>query len=173
MMYNKSSNGLQCHKYAKGVCEVSHFISLHLLEKMVIEAMKTAVRETSFNIIQENNGMVASHDVDYDKLIHFQELKLERARNAYQEGTDSLSEYKVSKDRIQKQIKKYQEQKLQAQAEASDIDIKKFADTVSDVIELVENPEISDELKNKALKTVLKKIVFHKPDRRVELFFHV
>lgn len=172
LVYSKANNGLQCHKYAKGVCDISHFISLPILEAMIIEAMKKAVNETSFNIMQQEKNPISS-DKDFDKLIQLEELKLERARNAYQEGADSLNEYKTAKAKIRKQIQKYQEQKLQAQARTSNLDIKKFSNTVTNVIELMENPEVSAELKNQALKTILEKIVFYKPDRRVELYFHL
>ena len=139
---------------------------------MVIDAMKSAVLNLSFNIQTEEQKTVTA-PIDFDSLIHTEELKLERARQAYQAGVDSLNDYRISKERIEKQIKKYQEQKLKFEYSAAGIDLKQYAKTVSSVIEIIENPNIDAELKNKALKTVLQKIVFYKPDKRIELFFYL
>ena len=172
LVYNKQNNSLQCHRYAKGTCSVSHSINLTILNQMVIDAMKSAVLNLSFNIQTEEQKTVTA-PIDFDSLIHTEELKLERARQAYQAGVDSLNDYRISKERIEKQIKKYQEQKLKFEYSAAGIDLKQYAKTVSSVIEIIENPNIDAELKNKALKTVLQKIVFYKPDKRIELFFYL
>lgn len=171
LIYSKASNGLQCHSYAKGVCTISHFISLPILNQMVIGAMKEAVLNVSFNIASED--IPSSSPTNFDAMIHTEERKLERARQAYQEGADTLEEYKRSKAKYQANIEKYKKQKRKALEERKNLDLKQFAKTVTSVIEIMENPEASEELKNKALRSVLQKIVFYKPDRRIELFFYV
>ncbi len=173
LVYNKVNNGLQCHQYAKGVCAVSHFINLTILNQMVIDAMKNAVLNLSFNVVTTDQKQAITSPIDYDALIHAEKLKLERAKQAYQEGVDSLNEYKAAKEKIEQQIEKFKKQKSKQQIKSSFFDPLQFAKTVSSVIEIVENPEVSEELKNKALRSVLQKIVFYKPDRRIELFFYV
>lgn len=171
LVLQKANNGLQCYSYARGICKVSHHINLTILNKMIIDAMKDAVMNLSFNIASEN--LPSSSPIDYDAMIRAEERKLERAKQAYQEGADSLEEYKITKAKIQNQIEKLKKQKTKALVENQSIDLKQFAKTVSYVIEIMENPEASEELKNKALRSIINKIVFYKPDRRIELFFYV
>ena len=173
LVYSKANDGLQCHSYGRGVCQVSHYINLPTLNQMVLDAMKEAVINLSFNLASDAQESPNSSPIDFDAMIRAEALKMERARQAYQEGVDSLSEYKANKMRIEQQIEKYKKQKSKATEKAKGIDLKKFAKTVTGVIEIMENPNASEELKNKALKSVLQKIVFYKPERRIELFFYI
>ena len=175
LVYSKAANGLQCHKYSKGSCKISHCISLPKLEKMVIQAMKEAVSELRFNVVQEESKIQLSESVgtDYDKLIAKEKLKLERAKNAYQEGADSLSEYKETKAKLLQRIKSLEAEKEEAKKETAKFDVKEFADTVANVIDICEDPTAAPELKNNVLKSVLRKVVLHKPDLKVELFFYI
>lgn len=173
LVLNKQNNGLQCHKYARGVCNVSHFINLPALNQMVLDALKDAVTSLSFNIASNDPKPSANAPIDFDTLIHAERLKLERAKQAYQAGVDSLNEYKANKIKIEQQIKKLKNQKAKEQLKSGNIDLKQFAKTVSDVIEIFESQNTSEELKNKALKSILQKIIFYKPERRIELFFYI
>lgn len=170
LVYVKSANILQCHQYAKGVCPVSHGINLNTLNQMVAEALKQSLRTLSFPVEPEVQAAPAVPDLNFDALIRGEELRRERARQAYQAGIDSLNEYRGTKEKIEKQIELYQAQKKKAAEQA--IDPGQFAKTVTNVLELFESPHVSEELKNKALKSVLRKIVFYKPEKRIELFFY-
>lgn len=174
LVYSKKNNGLQCHKYARGVCGVSHFISLDALNRMVIDELKAAVKTLSFDIDASPSAPSASvkASVDYTALIAAERLKLERTRQAYQEGVDSLSEYKIQKNKIEATIERLKKEKQKQDAQNSDVDLKAFANTVGDVIALLENPEVSEELKNNALKTIVKQIVFFKPDKHIEIHYY-
>ena len=173
LVYNRAQNALQCHKYAKGLCDVSHYVSLDTVNQMVLDALKDAVKKLSFNIEVSQNETRLSMPVDYDALIHAEMLKLERAKQAYQEGVDSLNEYRAAKEKIDQQIDRYEKERERANVKLTTADKKKYAKTVCDVIELLESNEVTDELKNKALKAIIHKIVFYKEERRVELFFYV
>lgn len=172
LVLNQKKNGLQCCKYARGACNVSHFISLPLLNQMVLDAMKHAVQELSFPIAVEPAEKVSAVPNDFDKRIAEQQRKSERAWQAYLNGAVSINDYKRTQEQIQKQIQKYEEEKKTFQATASSVSVQQFAKTVTDLIELAENPEVSEELKNKAFRSILQKIVFYKPEKRIELFFY-
>ncbi len=173
LVYNRSLHGLQCHKYAKGLCDVSHFIGLETLNKMVIDAMKQSVAGLSFNIDAQSYDNPTSLPIDYDSLIRSERLKLERAKQAYQEGVDSLGEYKATKEKLESQIERYKKQQIKAKTKLKATDMSGFANTVSDVIELLHNPEVSEELKNKALRSVIREIIYYKNEKRIEIFFYV
>lgn len=173
LVLQKASNGLQCHKYAHGSCGVSHHINLNIINQMVIDELKNAVKTLSFDIDVKPEKPVSVPSVDYDALISAEKLKLERAKQAYQEGVDSLAEYKTSKAKIESNIKKIEREKQSAVAKSADVNLKAFADTVGEVIELIESPDVSEELKNQALRTIVKEIIFFKPDKRIEIHFYI
>ena len=175
LVYGGKTKGLQCHKYAKGICSVSHYISLDLMNKMVIEALKDSIGDLSFSINYKKKpkSLINKTEIDIDSLIHKEELRLERARNAYQEGADSLSEYREQKAKILDRIAALEKKKEEQQEKTSPEDLRVFTNTVTGVIDLLENPNVSEELKNLALKAILDKIVFYKPEKRIELFFHL
>lgn len=174
LVYSPASKGLQCHKYSSGACEISHHINLKIINQMVIDELKRAVRELSFNLDTKTQpSTLISPEVNYDSLISAEKLKLERARQAYQEGVDSLNEYKAQKQKIEKRIAKLKTEKQKNIVKSTGIDIKAFAKTVSHVIEILESNEASEELKSKALRSIVQKIVFYKPDKHIEIFFYV
>lgn len=173
LVYSPANKGVQCHKYSSGVCGVSHYIKLSTLNQMVIDELKNAVETLSFDIDVLRKQPTTKPKVDYDALIAAEKLKLDRAKQAYQEGVDSLAEYKTAKTKIESAIKNLQKEKQSTAVETAKVDIHDFAKTVSDVIDLIESSDTSEELKHKTLKSIVQKITFIKPDRRVEVAFYV
>lgn len=172
LVYSKANNGLQCHMYAKGKCKVSHFISLPKVEKLVINALKEAAANLNFKI-EAQDQKVTTEYLDYEKLIKRQQLKLERAKEAYQEGADSLAEYKANKTKIIAKIKEYEEEKEKILHKVKKPDNIDYQKTVLDAIKIIEDPEASTELKNQILKTILKKVVYISSTKEIELYFNL
>lgn len=174
LVLQKVHNGIQCHKYARGVCKTSHFISLPILNQMVINELKNAVKTVSFKTIAPQKKKTATtSSINYDNAIASEKNKLERAKIAYQSGVDSLAEYRTAKAQIEDNIQKLQEEKQKQHFAENGINTRQFADTVSDVIKIIESPTASEELKNEVLKTIVDKIVLHKPNNDIEIFFYI
>ncbi len=173
MIYQKRSDSLQCYKYNRGLCKISHGIKLEYINQMVLDSLKSAVVSMDFNIVNIDVPHPSSSELDFDTLIHSEELKLERAKQAYQSGVDSLQEYKVTKEKIQRQIREYQKQKNRAMLTSNAYDLQKFAENVATVIQLFESKEVTEEIKNEALCSVLQKIVFSRAEKQVKLFFYI
>lgn len=170
LVYTK--DGLQCHQYSHGVCPTSHYVSLNKINKMVIQELKNAIETMKFNISVESHPAPTTPPIDYEKLISAERLKLDRAKQAYQEGVDSLQEYKAAKSKIEKQIAKLQEDQQNAAVESADLDLSAFASTVASVLEIIESPDVSEELKHQALKTIIKKFIFYRPENKIDIFFY-
>lgn len=165
-------DGLQCHQYSRGTCPVSHYISINKINKMVIAELKNAIETMNFNISIESQPSPTVPPVDYDKLISAERLKLDRAKQAYQEGVDSLAEYKAAKAKIESRIADLNKEQQNAAVESSDLDLNEFAATIASVLEIIESPDVSEELKHQALKTIIKKIILHKPENKIDIFFY-
>lgn len=170
LVFNKSSNGLQCHNYSRGRCPTSHFINIDMLNEMVLQQMKDNVAEMSFNTASPA-VVIETGDVNYDALIKSQLLKLERAKQAYQSGVDSLEEYKQTKAKIDAEIKRLQNEAANAATVNSGESIEDFAKTVDGAIRLLEDPELSGAFKNEIIKTFVDYIIFYKPERTIRIFY--
>lgn len=169
LVYQKSAGGIQCHQYASGICDVSHFIRLHIVNEMVLSALKSIVEDLSFSISVSQSEIQAPATIDYDRLINIENTKLSRAKISYLEGIDTLEEYKRAKEKAERAIQKLKEEKEQAPLHPHKVPL---PDSVYKLSSFLENENVSEELKNLALKTILEKIVFYKPERRIELYFH-
>lgn len=168
LVYSSATKGFQCHRYSSGKCAVSHYVSLERIESLVLDAIDDIAGELQFEI--EEKAADRSDDLfDYDKLVNIQRSRLQRAKKAYQEGADSLEEYIETKEEIEKQIEIYAQKKRDSFLRGARRD--PLAKTVGDLAELLGNPQVSDELKNIALKTVVEKIVLYRPEGRAEIFF--
>lgn len=165
------SPSLQCHKYAKGQCHVSHCITVPKANATVIAAMEYAVEHKCFTFLPKppKKGRIVH---EWDRLIAAEQRKLERAKEAMLEGAFDISEYKAVRAIVEDNIEKL---KAGQSAEASEIfeeiDPDMYAKDVEKVIEFVKSPDISEESKNEALRSVIEKVVFDKASGRFDIFF--
>lgn len=172
LTYNRRTNGLQCHQYAKGVCEVSHFVNLDIINKLVIDKIKERTQNLDFNIVNLPKTSEAII-INYDALIANEKTKLDRARQAYQSGVDSLEEYKASKARIEQEISKLKKEASDSAKKKAGFNPVDFAKVITKALAILENPAAPGELKNETIKTFVEKVIFYKPERTVEVFFQV
>lgn len=98
---------LQCHNYARGQCKVSHSIKIDKLKDAVIAAIQKDIDNVNnINIVPEVTKK-RNTNAEYAmiiELIEKEESKLKRIKEAYEDGIDTLEEYKVNKTKITKDI---------------------------------------------------------------------
>lgn len=161
---------LQCCSYAKGSCRISHAITLPRLEKAVIDGIRQAVGTQMFSVIPRQPQKIERKGVDYDKLIALEERRLERAKAAYLAGVDTIDQYAAVKAEITDKIAELTAMRDRENAPRS-LDMAAYALKVAKVLEVITSEEIAPEAKNEALRTVVEKIVYNKPEERVEIYF--
>lgn len=160
--------GIQCHNFARGTCKVSHYISLSKINKAVIEALESSIEQMSFEIKPQTHisPMNAS---DTDKLIANERKKLDRVKSAYENGIDSLEEYKENKSKILAVIKKLEAERPQAK---ESFDKKSYAKKVSSVLDILRS-DVSEKAKNEALRTIVDHIIFNRTESTIDIVFYV
>lgn len=162
---------LQCHKYAKGQCRISHHISLAAANATVIAALEEVIKTQAFVFapsVPKKQKVVH----EWDKLIASEEARLARAKNALLDGAFSPSEYKQIKADIEDNIAHLAAGKAAEDAEQNiRVDISAYKKKVVAVLETVKSPDVSDEAKGEALRSVVEKIVYNKEQQRFDLFF--
>ena len=163
-----NKQGIQCHNYAKGQCNVSHYSSFNLINRAVIEGLELAVATESFTIKPQNTA-VSDSGTEHDKLIAAEHRKLARVKAAYENGTDTLEEYAENKKKIQAQIKKLEAERPKPK---QSFNKKAYSKKVLSVLNIVKDPSKSEEEKNTALRTIIDHIILHRPENTIDLIFY-
>jgi DNA invertase Pin-like site-specific DNA recombinase len=164
------NRSMQCCNYNRGSCHVSHSIVIRKLEAAVIDGIRQAVGSQSFAMLPRKPQQTERKGVDYDKLIALEERRLERAKDAYLAGVDTIEQYAAAKEEITSKIAELTTMRERDNAPQS-LDVASYAEKVAGVLEIITDEGIAPETKNEALRTVVEKIVYNKPEERVEIYF--
>lgn len=168
-----TATGLQCYQYAHGVCTESHYISTNKLRDTVISAMKTdAADGAELRFIEQPKPAEnkSTNDLIADQ-IEREKIKLERIKAAYEDGIDTLEEYKANKIKINKTIAQLKTKLTAEDDNRSSRDISAFKDKISECIDTISAADISPELFNDSLREIIAKIVFDRAKNEVRIFY--
>ena len=162
---------LQCCNYAKGSCHTSHGITIPRIEAAVMEGLRQAVGTQTFAILPHPTKKPERQDVDYAKLIALEERRLDRAKEAYLAGVDTIEQYATTKDEISARIAELTSLRDKDNRPET-IDMNAYAHKVAEVVEFISRPNVPPQAKNEVLRTVVEKIVYDKPNGNVAIYFH-
>lgn len=165
----KGKLNLQCHNYNRGFCKVSHSIQADAANRSVIQALENAVETGKFNVSPPKKEKTSA--IDYDKLIQNEYFKLERIKEAYQSGVDTLEEYKKNKAQIISFIEKLNSEKA-ADAAAYSVDKERIIQKLIAVLDVIKDPTQPEDAKNRSLRSVVEKIIFNKQTGNLDIFFY-
>lgn len=161
---------VQCCNYSRGSCHVSHSVTVPRLESSIITALKQSVTERIFAVSPEKKKSLVPNAPDYDKLIAIEERRLERAKAAYLSEVDTIEQYAENKKVITARI-----EELTALRDKSTtptiLDLDAYADKVTQVVNIIESEKVSPEAKNTALRTIIDKIIYNKPNESISIYF--
>lgn len=153
-------NYFQCWKYNKGTCGKSSYVNVKNAEQHVIDGLKNLLLSDS---IKYERIPATTLNVD-DTLLRAQlrdlDKKLERIKNAYIDGIDSLEEYKANKRMIDNRKKKIMEQltiKPKPKKEKSG----NILENIKSVIQILESDADSTK-KAEAIRSICHKIEYDK-----------
>jgi DNA invertase Pin-like site-specific DNA recombinase len=168
---SNQEHSVQCHKYSsRRGCTVSHYLSLKKAEPILIDALKTACERLEFKLdMQDTRPTKTSNNID--ALLKKEQIKLDKIKDAYQSGIDTLEEYKENKTKIMETISALKKE-LEKEQPKESFDTKKYANKVRKVIKLIEAPDETPQAKNEALRTILSKVVFDKKNQCLDLYFY-
>lgn len=170
ILVNTKSPSLQCHSYARGTCHISHSITLEKANAAVIEYLENAVITGEFNIVSsDGSARPGLPDNHYKKLIDNEKAKLNRIKLAYQNGIDTLEEYKYNKARILESISKLESA---ANEKLPPINKKEYRERLSETLKIIHDKNQPESAKNYALRSIVQRITFDKSNNRFEVYFY-
>ena len=138
----------------------------------IIEYLKNVVISGEIRIVTSDGSQRQDLDnKDYEKLIANEKAKLNRIKAAYQNGIDSIDEYRVNKAKILEAIHVFEQCAEKSKTSASFNKVR-YSKKLSDVLKIVCDPTQSEQSKNQALRTVVNKIIYKKPENKFEVYFY-
>lgn len=160
---------LQCHKYARGQCHVSHSITIDKANKAIIAALEQLAKSQAF-VFAPQAPEKSNVSREWDRLIAVEEAKLKRARSAYLDGVFTAEEYKDAKREIEGNITRLQDGKAAEDCKEDPPDPEIYRQKVLDVLEIVRSQDTNEEAKNLALRSIIDRVVFHKPSGTFDFY---
>lgn len=159
-----AGKSVQCYKYAHGKCNVSHYISMGKLNGLVLDVLEQTFNGTIAPVYSERIQEVDSSTDNIVNLLAAEKRKLERVKAAYEAGIDTLEEYRENKRKITEKIKLLESE--QPKKPKSRPPLRQHLK----IVPRLRDPSMSEEDKNKLIRTVVDYIVFSRCDCSVQIF---
>jgi DNA invertase Pin-like site-specific DNA recombinase len=169
LSYSKANNGFQCIKYTHGACSASHFIKAGRIEKAVLVELDRIGMNGIFSKVEKCPTDMGEDTELIRKEIEDVRRKLNRAKQAFLSGVDTLSEYEsckstllVEKNKKELELKKLTEAGNRLPAEPEEIL------GINSV--LTSNAPVSR--KSAALREIIERIEFSRQQNSITIFLY-
>ncbi len=163
---------LHCHNYSRGTCKVSHSMSIRKIDQAVIDYLTDVSISGDFKVEIGSGKKTKSKPVDYQKILDNENTKLDRIKQAYQSGVDTLEEYKANKAQILAFIERVKAEMQAAEPKRPETDIENYRKKIGNVLKTITDNTATAEAKNLALRSIISKIIFRKAENRLEFYFY-
>lgn len=161
---------LQCHNYARGQCAVSHCISAAKITTAVIDRLRTDLE--GGELVIEIAAAEKQRPIENEALnaaVAREEKKLERVREAYEAGVDTLAEYKANKSKIQTRIGELKSQIKPARIPTKAEQQERVRGMIRTGLTMLVRDDISETTKNEVLRRFVERVILMKPKGNVEI----
>lgn len=167
----------QCNGYVHGKCTISHSIATRKLEKAVLAEFNDAfgigeLRGYQFNITRMDD--TSRQAIEFVRCQITKTAKKQiRARKAYLAEIDSLEEYEAMKKELA--LEKEQLEKelhdLEKQPEETADSVFKEKEKIQGIVDIITS-DCDLQTKLKAIRSIIQKIVYSKPNETLEVYYY-
>ncbi|MCL2369768.1 MAG: recombinase family protein [Firmicutes bacterium] len=156
---------LQCRGYTGARCNLSHSINIKEAEQAVLSQMEhDAQGLSSLSIF--TSGKAVGNDSYIKKQITAYQRRIDRAKDAYEAGVDTLDQYKETKDRLSQEIELLKNQQEETPPPTQELNRAKLLDTAKKL-----NADLPMLDKKIIAKSILHHIMYNKPEKTLELYY--
>lgn len=172
----KDRRGFQCWKYGKGQCDESHYISVGQIEALVIGYLEqvTLSSDISYSVITAAASDNGSRISELERQLQKIDAKEKRIKAAYQNGIDSLDEYKANKAAINDERRIIEEsiRELTPMADTQDKELLdlKMRQNISDLLSVIKDDSVDYVKKGNMMRNVVDHIVFNRKETSLDVF---
>ncbi|WP_303838707.1 recombinase family protein [Ruminococcus flavefaciens] len=158
---------LQCHKYARGQCKISHSITIKKMNEAVIDQIKADIDNSEITFISPKKSAAQTDNINA-VLLEKEYKKLERVKEAFEAGIDSIEEYKMNKLRIQSRISELESAVPQP---SQDEMVAGFKMKAMEVMDKIMSDDISENDKNSILREMISHITFDRKNMTIQIAY--
>lgn len=154
-------NALQCNSYLKGACKVSHRITIPLMEDAFLRQLQ---HDLTFADSVSCNVRHVSAPKEHEDLIRSRSRivsRMERLREAYLDGIETLDTYKSFREKLQSQIDEI-DAKLSAQTESIPDPVAALRSSIAAVLKTLQSPTATTAQKHEAAQSIIDTCYFDK-----------
>lgn len=172
----KDRRGFQCWKYGKGQCDESHYISVGQIEALVIGYLEqvTMSSDISYSVITAAASDNGSRISELERQLQKIDAKEKRIKAAYQNGIDSMDEYKANKAAINDERRIIEEsiRELTPMADTQDKELldRKMRQNISDLLSVIKDDSVDYVKKGNMMRNVVDHIVFNRKETSLDVF---
>lgn len=167
---------MACNNYVRGSCRVRQTVRRDALEAALISRLREdAARGSSltFDVVRSSDGSASSLsavEAARDSTVRM----LDRLRDAYLTGADTVEEYKASKAAVQKRIADLDAQIAAMQKEdRAAADPKLLRSALRAVVKTLESPDTTVAEKNAAVRSVTDNITWNKAANTLTIHYRL
>ena len=168
-----SKGMMQCLAYSHGQCDYSHGIMYNRLESMVYAALAEDLREGEIHIALKILPEKQYESDAIEKQIQREKQKLQRIREAYENGIDTIDEYRENKQKITDRLKKLQSEQITTKPPAKKQLTTKLRSSRQGVMAVLKDPHVGAGEKNILLRSFIEKVVYNKVKNQVEIYYYI
>ena len=171
----RNANSLQCNAYARGRCTVSHSIQEQKLVRWVIETLRVDFGEAAFSLHLRQPAPAANPIALLQGQIEREQSRLERVRNAYEAGIDTLEEYRQNKEKLSATLEQLRRQLILLQAQESPQPQASRLPLYREqpVLPFLSDPAISGAEKNRLLRVLIRQVRFDRQNNCIEIHYYL
>jgi DNA invertase Pin-like site-specific DNA recombinase len=169
--YGHIYTNFQCYGYLKGKCSISHQISERKLVPIILDILKEdmAQKDITFERIASKPDNKAK-ELLLDQLSKTG-LKEQRIKEAYRNGIDTLEEYQENKEILRKERLELEE-KLKSLEVIETSHSENMSEKIHDIYDILVSNDFDMADKQRAIRSIVKKIVYNKKDGTVDLYYY-
>ena len=163
-----------CWKYVKGMHKEPSTISVKKVEAALLDCLEQILAGADFEIVykgterEETKDEIEILQKELDKL----DLKEKRVRAAYEDGIDTLEEYKENRTRLNQQRKELEDEisVLQNRTLSTAVPSKEsILQEIRSVTDLLRNPDVGYEEKGVLIRTIVDEIIFDRASKSLKV----
>lgn len=166
----------RCYGYTKGKCMANNSISSIKLEPAVLESIKTVLDngKITYRKIETKTDDTVDLKTILENQIKKIDVKLQRIKEAYMNGIDTIEEYKENKQAVQeekqhleKQLSEIKEEKSNSKDDDEDMLLR-----VKNVYDILSSDSVDATTKNDVLRSVVEKIIYEKDKDLLKVYYY-
>lgn len=172
LVLNRKTATLQCHRYTRGQCQISHAVALRLANAAVIGALRRDLPAVGLRLAPPPPGTQKGNSAAIETQINRERAKLARIKAAYEAGVDTLEEYQHRKSALLQTIAALESMLTPAPAEPGGALYARFAQRYRTIPEILESDAVDETAKNRLLRSIIRRITYLKPENALRILYY-